>query len=143
MMRGAALACALLLSPAIVDAQVGEPPRTTILYQNFPNPFPASGSLTTCVWFDLARTSDVLIEVLDLRGNVVRTLVPSRNIPGRLEAGRYGRATGNLPDGFGCDDRFVWDGVASDGRTVPAGVYLLRMRTDGTEVVRRMLFLGR
>ena len=143
MMRRAALACALLLSPAIADAQVGEPPRTTILYQNFPNPFPAGGSLTTCVWFDLARTSDVLIEVLDIRGNVVRTLVPSRNIPGRLEAGRYGRVTGNLPDGFGCDDRFVWDGVAADGRTVPAGVYLLRMRTDGTEIVRRMLFLGR
>jgi hypothetical protein len=143
MMRWAALACALLLPPAIADAQVGEPPRTTILYQNFPNPFPAAGSLTTCVWFDLARASDVLIQVLDIRGNVVRTLVPSATIPSRHAAGRYGRATGGIPDGFGCDERFTWDGAASDGRTVPPGVYLLRMRADGTEVVRRMLFLGR
>jgi hypothetical protein len=143
MIRCAALACALLLGPAIADAQVSEAPHTTILYQNFPNPFPAAGSLTTCVWFDLARTSDVLIQVLDIRGNVVRTLVPSADIAAQQVAGRYGRATGNIPDGFGCDERFTWDGVASDGRMVPAGVYLLRMRADGTEVVRRMLFLGR
>jgi hypothetical protein len=143
MTRYAALACALLLSPAIADAQVDEPPRTTTLYQNFPNPFPAAGSLTTCVWFDLARTSDVQVQVLDIRGNVVRTLIPSAAVAGRQPAGRYGRATGNVPDGFGCDERFTWDGAASDGRTVPAGVYLLRMRADGTEVTRRMLFLGR
>ena len=140
--RGA-LVCALLITPATVEAQFDEPPRTTNLYQNFPNPFPASGSLTTCVWFDLARTADVLIQVLDIRGNVVRTLVPSGEIQTRQPAGRYGRLTGNVPDGSGCDERLTWDGVASDGRTVPAGVYLLRMRADGTEVTRRMLFLGR
>ena len=143
MTRRGALVCAMLLSPAVVEAQFGEPPRTTNLYQNFPNPFPAGGTLTTCVWFDLARTADVLIQVLDLRGNVVRTLVPSAEIPSRQPAGRYGRLTGGIPDGFGCDERFTWDGVASDGRMVPAGVYLLRMRADGTEVTRRMLFLGR
>jgi hypothetical protein len=143
MTRRGVLVCALLLYPTILGAQSVEPPRTTNLYQNFPNPFPASGSFTTCVWYDLARTADVQIQVLDIRGNVVRTLVPSGEIPGRQEAGRYGRLTGNIPDGFGCDDRFTWDGVASDGRTVPAGVYLLRMRADATEVTRRMLFLGR
>lgn len=142
-MRRAALAGALLLTPAIGNAQVSEPPRITTLYQNFPNPFPAGASLVTCVWFDLARSANVLVQVLDVRGNLVRTLVPSPGIPSQLAAGRYGRATGDIPDGFGCDDRLTWDGVASDGRTVPAGVYLLRMRADGAEVVRRMLFLGR
>lgn len=143
MIRRVALACALLAAPGVVHAQGGEPPRTTILYQNFPNPFPAGGLLTTCVWFDLARASDVLIQVLDLRGNVVRTLVPSTDISGQLATGRYGRGTGDIPDGFGCDGRFVWDGTASDGSIVPTGVYLLRMRADGADVVRRMLFLGR
>jgi hypothetical protein len=143
MIRRAALAAALLLSPAIAIAQGSEPPRTTTLYQNFPNPFPARGSLTTCIWFDLARSAEVSIQVLDVRGNVVRTLVPAEGIASQLGAGRYGRLTGNIPDGFGCDERFTWDGVASDGGIVPAGVYLLRMRADGAEVVRRMLFLGR
>lgn len=143
MMRRAAFACALLLSPAVADGQIGAPPPTTTLYQNFPNPFPAAGSLTTCVWFDLASATDVLIQVLDIRGNVVRTLIPAAGIPSRHAAGRYGRATGDIPDGFGCDERITWDGVASDGSMVPPGVYLLRMRAGGTEVVRRMLFLGR
>ena len=143
MIRGAALACALLLTPGVARAQESEPPRATLLYQNFPNPFPAEGLLSTCVWFDLAHASDVRIQVLDIRGNVVRTLVPSPSVPGRLSAGRYGRGTGDVPDGFGCDGRFIWDGTASDGAIVPPGVYLLRMRADGLDMVRRILFVGR
>jgi hypothetical protein len=143
MMWKAAIACAIALTPAVASAQTFEPPRTTLLYQNFPNPFPAAGSLHTCVWFDIARATDVILEVLDVRGNVVRTLVPSRQVPSLHQAGRFGRASGNLPDGFGCDDRYTWDGLASDGTAVPPGVYLLRMRADGADLVRRMLFLGR
>ena len=143
MIRGAALACALLLTPGVARAQESEPPRATLLYQNFPNPFPAEGLLSTCVWFDLSHASDVRIQVLDIRGNVVRTLVPSPSVPGRLSAGRYGRGTGDVPDGFGCDGRFIWDGTASDGAIVPPGVYLLRMRADGLDMVRRILFVGR
>jgi hypothetical protein len=139
----AAVACALLLGSGVAQAQTSEPPRATLLYQNFPNPFPSGGLLATCVWFDLARTADVQIQVLDIRGNVVRTLVPSSNISGQLSAGRYGRGTGDIPNGFGCDGRIIWDGTASDGTLVAAGVYLLRMRADGADIVRRMLFLGR
>lgn len=143
MIRRAALACAFLVCPAVADAQSSAPPRATLLYQNFPNPFPSGGLLATCFWFDLARDADVRIQVLDIRGNVVRTLAPSSTTPGHFSAGRYGRGTGDIPDGFGCDGRFIWDGTASDGRLVPPGVYLLRMRADGEDVVRRMLFLGR
>ena len=139
----AAVACALLLGSGVAHAQTSEPPRATLLYQNFPNPFPSGGLLATCVWFDLARTTDVQIQVLDIRGNVVRTLVPSANLSGQLSAGRYGRGTGDIPNGFGCDGRIIWDGTASDGTLVPTGVYLLRMRADGADIVRRMLFLGR
>ena len=143
MIRRAALACALWCCPVAAPAQTSEPPRATLLYQNFPNPFPSGGILATCFWFDLARETDVHIQVLDIRGNVVRTLVPSPAVAGHLAAGRYGRGTGDIPDGFGCDERFIWDGTASDGRLVPAGVYLLRMRADGADIVRRILFLGR
>jgi hypothetical protein len=74
---------------------------------------------------------------------VLRTIVPSSTVPGELPAGRYGRGTGDIPNGFGCDGRFVWDGTASDGSLVPPGVYLLRMRADGIDTSKRMLFLGR
>ena len=139
----AVAACALLLCAGIAQAQTSEPPRATLLYQNFPNPFPSDGILSTCLWFDLARETTVQIQGLDIRGNVVRTLVPSAQTPGQLPAGRYGRGTGDIPNGFGCDGRFIWDGTASDGGFVPPGVYLLRMRADGADKVRRMLFLGR
>ncbi len=139
----AAVACALLLCSGAAEAQTSEPPRATLLYQNFPNPFPSDGILATCVWFDLARATDVHLQVLDIRGNVVRTLVPAASTPAQLSAGRYGRGTGDIPNGFGCDGQFIWDGTASDGSLVPAGVYLLRLRADGADIVRRMLFLGR
>ncbi|MGQ0713627.1 MAG: hypothetical protein ACT4PJ_07820 [Gemmatimonadaceae bacterium] len=143
MMRWPAVVGALALAPAIAQTQEFEPPRTTLLYQNFPNPFPVSGTLATCIWFDVESATDVILEVLDIRGNVVKTLVPSAAIPSLHQAGRYGRGSGDMPNGFGCDGRYIWDGVASNGTTAPAGVYLLRMRAGGLDLVRRMLFLGR
>ena len=113
----------------------------TLLYQNFPNPFPAPSSQTTCLWFDLKTTGRVELTIHDLRGHRVRTIVPGV-LPRELPAGRYGRAS--ELDATGCDPRLRWDGTADDGRVVPAGVYLLRFKTDGErETVKKILFLGR
>jgi len=118
----------------------GAPPRATLLYQNFPNPFPTADNATTCIWFDLRDAADVRLDVYDLRGNHVRSIVPTAEIGGVMPAGRYGRAT---PGGSsGCDPRFAWDGRASDGRTVPTGVYLLRMRAGAIDMTRKMLYRG-
>ncbi len=113
----------------------------TLLYQNFPNPFPARSSATTCVWFDLKTRGKVELTIHDIRGNKVRTIVPGA-LASELDAGRYGRAS--ALDGTGCDPRLQWDGTADDGRIVPAGVYLLRFRADGVaETMKKILFLGR
>lgn len=113
----------------------------TILYQNFPNPFPAPSSSATCIWFDLKVATNVELTVLDLRGNRVRTLIPGQLVSA-LPAGRYGRR-GEFDLG-GCDARLAWDGTADDGRVVPPGVYLLRFRADGApESIKKMLFRGR
>ena len=116
-------------------------PITTLLYQNFPNPFPAVSSQTTCVWFDLQRASDVRLMIYDLRGNPVRTLVPSTSLAGTLPAGRYGRLSEF--DGTGCDPRLSWDGTAENGQPVPAGIYLVRLRADGYESMKKIVFRGR
>ena len=115
-------------------------PITTLLYQNFPNPFPAPSSRTTCVWFDLRRASEVRLMIYDLRGNPVRTMVPSGALGGTLPAGRYGRATAT--EGKGCDPRLEWDGVADNGQPVPAGIYLVRLKTDGYESIKKIVFRG-
>jgi hypothetical protein len=115
-------------------------PITTLLYQNFPNPFPAPSSQTTCVWFDLRRAAEVRLMIYDLRGNPVRTMVPSAAVGGTLPAGRYGRLS--QLEGTGCDPHFAWDGVADNGQPVPAGIYLVRLRADGYDSMKKIVFRG-
>jgi hypothetical protein len=116
-------------------------PVATLLYQNFPNPFPRGGVVATCIWFDLRDPATVRLEIFDIRANLVRRLVPGAALPAVLPAGRYGRGAGTGESG--CDPRFAWDGVAEDGRTVAPGVYLLRLTADGRTLTRRLLFRGR
>ncbi|MEO6527947.1 MAG: hypothetical protein ABIP93_15110 [Gemmatimonadaceae bacterium] len=116
-------------------------PVATLLYQNFPNPFPAVSSQTTCIWFDLRTAAEVRLMIYDLRGNPVRTIVPSPQFAGTLAAGRYGRL--NDAASKGCDPRLAWDGTADDGRAVAPGVYLVRLRADGYESMRKIVFRGR
>ncbi len=116
-------------------------PPATILYQNFPNPFPGNGLDVTCLWFDLASTSLVELDVLDMRGALVRHFIPGPDFPGTLPAGRYGR--GLVSGGGVCDPRLTWDGSTADGRVVPPGVYLYRFQAGGTVLFKRIVFRGR
>jgi hypothetical protein len=128
-----------LASFVIVDANS---PLVTLLYQNFPNPFPSATSATTCIWFDLNVASRVRLDIFDLRGNHVKTVFPTSAATDALPPGRYGRAV-TTGSGAGCDPAFSWDGTTATGRTVPSGVYLLRMRTPLAESFRKIVFLGR
>jgi hypothetical protein len=118
----------------------GGTPAATLLYQNFPNPFPSGGRDSTCIWFDLSRTSAVELEILDLRGNAVRRLIPGPGFPPVLVADRYGRGP---PGGATCDPRLMWDGRSGDGRLLPAGVYLYKLKASGIVLFKRIVFRGR
>ena len=118
----------------VIDASA---PLTTLLYQNFPNPFPSATSAVTCLWFDVHELGPVKLEIYDLRGHLVRRMLDERLVL----PGRYGR--GMAGDPSACDPQFSWDGSADNGRMVPAGVYLARLQASGTETVRRILFRGR
>jgi len=115
-------------------------PTATLLYQNFPNPFPIAGRDSTCLWFDLAIAGNVQLDILDLRGNRVRRFVPGPDFPGVLGPGRYGRGSGG---GGICDPRFMWDGRADDGHPLPAGVYLAKLKAPGLLVFKRIVFRGK
>ncbi|HEY7685494.1 MAG TPA: S8 family serine peptidase [Gemmatimonadales bacterium] len=130
----------LVSAPASFIVLDGSAPPATLLYQNFPNPFPTPTRTATCIWFDLASPSAVLLEILDLRGGVVRRLLPNPNVPNVLPAGRYGRGAG----GAGlCDPQFGWDGRADDGRWLPAGVYLYKLKAGGVIQFKRIVYRGR
>jgi len=117
-------------------------PLATLLFQNFPNPFPNRqvGSTTTCIWFDLADAGEVRLDILDIRGHVVRRMVPGTQLANILQPGRYGRSAGGAPSS--CDPRLEWDGTAGDGSIVPRGIYVARLVTPTGTFTRRIVFMG-
>jgi subtilisin family serine protease len=118
----------------------GSTPAASLLYQNFPNPFPSAGRDSTCLWFDLATGGLVELEILDLRGNSVRRFVPGPDFPAILTPGRYGRGQAG---GTTCDPRLMWDGRSGDGRLLPAGVYLYKLKAPGLVLFKRIVFRGK
>jgi hypothetical protein len=118
----------------------GANPPLTILYQNFPNPFPnpSDGVWETRIWFDLATASTVELAVYDMRGRLVRNLIPGKGCGSvELPPGIYGREGGSPSEP--CTSS-TWDGNDNGGRRVSAGVYLLRLRAGSVTEVRRVVF---
>jgi hypothetical protein len=116
-------------------------PLATVLYQNFPDPFPNARIATTCIWFDLKNQSNVRIDILDLHGNHVAQITPGRGLGPVFPPGLYGRVA--IGSDSGCDDRLTWDGRDDTGRTVPPGVYLIRFIGDGITSIKKLLFKGK
>jgi enterochelin esterase-like enzyme len=85
---------------------------------SYPNPFNPS----TTIRFELAEASSVRLQVVDLRGRVVESL-----IGGRMESGSHS---------------VVWNGRDSAGREMPSGVYLSRLEVNG-QVLHKSMTLVR
>jgi hypothetical protein len=94
-----------------------EPPVTTGLGSNRPNPF----NPRTEIPFELAQPGGVRLTVWNLLGQRVRTLVD-----GTLPAGRHA---------------YVWEGRDEGGRPVASGVYFYRLETPEGAFGRRMVLL--
>jgi hypothetical protein len=119
--------------------QTPECPTATFFYQNFPNPFGRGLQPNTCFWFDLAHRATVSLNIYDLRGRHVRTIVPGATIAAQLDSGAYGRQSGT--DG-GCDTRLQWDAKDANGRPVPPGAYIAVFTADGLRSTIKLLYRG-
>lgn len=80
---------------------------------NAPNPF----RTRTAIRYQLPHAGRVLVRVFDPAGRQVRLLRDETQDPGRHSV--------------------VWDGLDSQGRVLPAGVYFYRVRHDNTEQTGR------
>jgi hypothetical protein len=98
--------------------QVDALPRVSALYQNVPNPF----NPTTKIHFDLSRSGQVKLQVFDVAGHVVRTLVNNR-----LEAKRGHEVT--------------WNGLDDAGKRVSSGVYFYQLVTDELTATKKMVVM--
>ena len=70
----------------------------------------------------------------------MRNLVPGESFPTILVPGRYGRPANGVPGS--CDPDLEWDGTASDGSSVPQGVYVVRLNTPDGNFFKRIVFMG-
>ncbi len=94
-------------------------PTAFSLAQNVPNPFNPSTTIGYAV--PEGRQVWVRLEVYDLRGSVVRTLVDEVREPGSYTV--------------------FWDGRDEAGHQVPSGVYFYRMHSGDFVQTRKMVLL--
>ena len=99
-------------APLIASGKAESLPEDYALEQNYPNPF----NPTTAISFNLREAQDVKLEIYNITGQKVTTLVA-----GRLEAGRH---------------TIEWN--ATD---VASGVYLYRLETGEFTDTKKMLLL--
>ena len=85
----------------------GNIPSDFALYQNHPNPF----NPDTEIRYDLRETSNVRLEIFNISGQKVCTLVDG------METMGYKTAT--------------WNGRSSDGKSAASGIYIYRLTAEG------------
>ncbi|MGE5498956.1 MAG: glycosyl hydrolase [Syntrophothermus sp.] len=95
-----------------VESERYNVPAQYTLYGNYPNPFNPS----TVIRYDLPKNSDVKIEVFDIIGRKVATVIDQNQGAGRYEL------------------RF-------DGSRLSSGIYILRMKADAFYQVHKMMLI--
>ena len=89
----------------------------TQLQQNYPNPF----NPTTTIAYNLASDGMATLEVYNIKGQRVTTLVNKQH-----NAGSH---------------TIVWDGKDDSGRAVSSGIYYYRLNTENGSITHKMLLL--
>lgn len=96
-----------------IKSQTLEKPRVYTLYQNYPNPFNSD----TTIKFDLPQTTNVLIQIFNIQGQLVETIIE-----------------GNRPAG---ENSVIWN---SSGYS--SGSYFIKFRAGDHQRVQKCLILN-
>ena len=92
-------------------------PVTFALHANYPNPF----NPTTTISYDLPERAQVTLDIYDILGKQIKTLVNQSQDAGNKIA--------------------MWNGTDNLGRQVSAGVYLYQIQAGEFSQTRKMLLL--
>ena len=92
----------------------GHGAKRTKMLGNVPNPF----NPRTVIAFELGRTGPVRLNIFDLRGRLVRSLVD-----GEMVAGIH---------------QVIWDGMDGAGKPASSGIYFSKLMADGDTQVNKM-----
>jgi hypothetical protein len=104
--------------PTPVSVQVETRPEVYSLADNYPNPF----NPETTLKYQLPESADVMLEIYNMLGQVVRTLVNEQQ-----SAGRYS---------------IQWDARNDNGHSLSSGIYFYRIQAGGEFAgVKKMLLV--
>ncbi|MCF7807297.1 MAG: T9SS type A sorting domain-containing protein [Candidatus Marinimicrobia bacterium] len=107
---------AIVRSVVAVDG-VGQIPEAYSLSQNYPNPF----NPTTVIDFAIPEASEVSLEIYNIRGQKVRTLL-----------------NGHIPAGFYASS---WNGLDDHGMGVASGTYIYLMKTADHTFSKKLVYM--
>jgi flagellar hook assembly protein FlgD len=99
------------------DIDLINPVYPTKLQGNYPNPF----NPETIISFSLAQKSMVLIEIYNIKGQKVNTLINSF-----FDEGEH---------------NITWKGIDTIGNKVGTGVYFYKMQTGDYQSVKKMVLM--
>ena len=99
------------------DADSDIVPLVTTLQGNYPNPF----NPTTTIRFTLAEASDVHLEVYNVKGQSVATLI-DQNLPAQQHY-------------------IEWNGINEHGNQVPSGIYFYKLKAGRYNSIKKMILM--
>jgi len=101
----------------IYEPQLVEIPESYDLYQNYPNPF----NPTTTIAYDVPQEANVLLQIFDIRGQLVRQLRNESHAPGSY--------------------KIIWDARNELGIPVVTGLYFYTMRSGDFVRTNKMILM--
>ena len=109
----------ILLMNDTLQVAIGKDPALagTLMMQVYPNPLRSSSVIS----FSLNRPSHARLEIFDMNGRLVRTLLD----------GRTAQGTSSIS----------WNGLRDNGMEAANGIYLIRLTTEGKTITKQLVVL--
>ncbi|RLC58512.1 MAG: hypothetical protein DRH89_00975, partial [Candidatus Cloacimonadota bacterium] len=92
-------------------------PTADLLAQNYPNPF----NPTTTIAYNMVKDGNVSIEVFNIKGQKVKTLINEQTAAG--------------------DHTIVWDGTDNNSHQVSSGMYFYKMKSSNYTSTKKMILM--
>ena len=92
-------------------------PNADLLSQNYPNPF----NPTTTIAFNMIEAGDVSIEVFNVKGQKVKTLINEHMVVG--------------------DHTLIWEGTNDSNQKVSSGIYFYKMKSANYSSTKKMILM--
>ena len=114
----------ILLSACFVSVMLAAcgSKKSSVLYQNYPNP----STSETWIPYDLASDADVTITIYNVGGQLVRTLELETQAAGSYQSK---------------DKAAYWDGRDNKGRMVSEGIYFYSLNASDFQATKKLVIL--